>query len=106
MNSTDKTASKLKPIFTWLHLKRRAGQSVRAAFGDSYRKTDRMNPQPFVSLPPEEWNDSLNNYRVPLGNFDYRHMLFAKTHLYEAETFDDAFEFTVVGYPMTALCIC
>ena len=49
-----------------------------------------------MSLPQEEWNDSLNNYRVPLGDFDYRHMLFVKTYLYEAKAFDDALKFAVV----------
>jgi hypothetical protein len=95
-----------RPPFIWLHLKKCAGQSMRAALGDCYRQTDRLDPRPFVALPPEEWNDCLNNYRVPLGDFDYRRMLFAREHLYGPEAFDAALKFAVVRNPYDRLVSC
>ena len=92
MNSHD------NPSFLWLHIKKAAGQSVRKALSDVYVETSRSRPTPFIALPRREWNDNLNNYRIPLGEYDYRRMLFAKQYLFP-EAFDDMFKFCVVRNP-------
>jgi hypothetical protein len=86
------------PWFLWLHIKKAAGQSVREALSDVYVQTDRSLATPFVALPKKEWNDNLNNYRVPLGRYDYRRLLFAKRFLF-SEQFDQMFKFCVVRNP-------
>jgi hypothetical protein len=88
------------PTFIWLHIKKAAGQSIRAALEDVYVQTDRSKATPFIALPKREWNDNLNNFRIPLGGYDYRRMLFARTFLFPA-TFDDMFKFCVVRNPYT-----
>jgi hypothetical protein len=86
------------PSFLWLHIKKAAGQSVREALGDVYVQTDRSLATPFVALPKAEWNDNLNNYRVPLGRYDYRRLLFARRFLFP-DQFDEMFKFCVVRNP-------
>lgn len=86
------------PPFLWLHIKKSGGQSIRQAIGSAYVETRRKEARPFVALPRQEWNDNLNNYRVPLGNFDYRRMLFARDYLYPQD-FERRFKFAVVRNP-------
>lgn len=90
--------------YIWLHIKKAAGQSMRTALGDSYVQTLRRVPTPFAALPKEQWNDNLNNFRVPLGDFDYRRMLFAKKCLYE--DFDARFKFAIVRNPFDRAVSC
>ena len=92
MSSTDQSS------FIWLHIKKSAGQSIRRALGDAYVQTDRSVATPFIALDRSEWNDNLNNYRIPLGPYDYRRMLFAKRFLFP-EQFDAMFKFCVVRNP-------
>lgn len=95
-----------QPVF-WLHIKKSAGQSVRAALGDAYQETNRSRPSVFLALPRTEWNDNLNNYRVPLGDYDYRRMLFAKRFLFDSEaTFERTFKFAVVRNPYARAVSC
>ena len=89
-----------EPSFLWLHIKKAAGQSVRNALSDVYVQTNRSTPSPFIALPKREWNDNLNNYRVPLGEYDYRRMLFVKRFLFP-DTFKDMFKFCIVRNPYT-----
>ena len=86
--------------FFWLHIKKCGGESFRKTFSPPYVLTDRsINCRTFISLPKEEWNDALNNYRIPLGEYDYRRMLFAKKFLYTKDEFDSLFKFTIVRNP-------
>lgn len=72
---------------------------MRTALGDAYAQTDRRNPQPFVALPKEQWNDAVNNYRMRLGDYDCRRMLFAKKFLYGRREFNEMFKFVIVRNP-------
>jgi len=86
--------------FFWLHIKKCGGQSFRKTFTPPYVQTDReVQPKPFIAVPKEEWNDVLNNYRIPLGEYDYKRALFAKTHLYSDEEFEAMFKFAIVRNP-------
>lgn len=93
--------------FFWLHIKKSAGQSIRTALGDAYQRTDRANSTPFIALPRSEWNDNLNNFRIPLGEYDYRRMLFAKRFLFDdEEAFQATFKFAVVRNPYDRALSC
>lgn len=86
--------------FFWLHIKKCGGQSFRDSFSPHYIQTNRsMNPKPFIALPRDQWNDTLNNYRIPLGEYDYKRMLFAKKFLYSEEEFEKLYKFTIVRNP-------
>jgi hypothetical protein len=91
-------ASNENPSFLWIHIKKAAGQSIRKALDDVYVQTNRSRPTPFVALPKAEWNDNLNNFRIPLGDYDYRRMLFAKRFLFP-EGFNEMFKFCIVRNP-------
>ena len=50
---------------------------------DAYHEVDRSGkPANFVQSEPEEYNDILNNFRVPLGEYQFKRALFAKKYLY------------------------
>lgn len=86
--------------FIWLHIRKAGGTSLRDALGDAYVQVDRFaTPTPFVALPKAAWNDNLNNYRVPLGPYEWKRMLFAKKFLYREEEFDQHFKFAIVRNP-------
>jgi len=86
--------------FFWLHIKKCGGESFRDTFTPPYVQTDRVNnPTPFIAAPKSEWNDVLNNYRIPLGEYDYKRTLFAKKFLYTAEEFDHMFKFAIIRNP-------
>ena len=86
--------------FFWLHLKKCGGHSFRRSFSPPYVQTDRgAVPRKITDLPKPEWNDALNNFRVPLGEFDYKRALYAETHLYTNQEFDSMFKFAIVRNP-------
>jgi hypothetical protein len=69
--------------FFWLHIKKNAGISTRALLQPHYTCVDRVqNPYTFVQAPKREHNDILNNYRIPLGDYQFKRALFAKKYLY------------------------
>lgn len=76
----------LEPLHSrlfWLHVKKSAGTYVRARLGDAYCQTPRDRfPCCFNVRPRAEWNDILNNYRVPLGDYQFRRSLYARENLY------------------------
>nr|WP_321226763.1 sulfotransferase family 2 domain-containing protein [uncultured Psychroserpens sp.] len=93
--------------FFWLHIKKAGGESFRKTFTPPYVQTDRVkNHKPFIALPKEEWNDALNNFRIPLGEYDYKRMLFAKKFLYTPEEFDHMFKFVIVRNPYDRIVSC
>lgn len=72
------------PPFFWLHVKKSAGQSTRRLLQPHYRVVDRSKRvQNFPDTSALEWNDVLNNYRVPLGAYQYRRCLYAREFLYK-----------------------
>ncbi|AHM03927.1 hypothetical protein roselon_01545 [Roseibacterium elongatum DSM 19469] len=81
-NDTDSA----RPPFFWLHIKKSAGQSTRARLHPHYVTVDRTHRiQNFPDSTPREWNDILNNYRVPLGRWQFRRALYARDFLYKDE---------------------
>lgn len=89
----------MQKIF-WLHIKKSAGQSTRKALAPYYVQIDRHhNAKSFIQAAPEEWNDILNNYRTPLGEYQFRRCLFAKTYLYKS-SFEDMLKFAFVREPV------
>ena len=69
--------------FFWLHIKKSAGSSLRRLLQPYYRCVDRsINPCCFVGVSKEYWNDTVNNYRIPLGEFQFRRASFARKYLY------------------------
>lgn len=69
--------------FFWLHIKKSGGTSARAMFGPAYVQSDRSCfPCCFTGRPRPEWNDILNNYRIPIGHHQFRRSLYARDFLY------------------------
>ncbi len=89
----------MQKIF-WLHIKKSAGQSTRRSLAPYYRQIDRHhNAKNFIQSPIEEWNDILNNYRTPLGDYQFRRSLFAKNYLYK-DSFESMLKFAFVREPI------
>lgn len=71
------------PVFFWLHIKKCGGGSVRRALAPDYTLAPRgARPVNFIQSTPDLWNDILNNFRVPLGDYQFRRALFAQRFLY------------------------
>lgn len=69
--------------FFWLHIKKSAGMSTRKLLLPHYKEVDRgKKPKNFIQATPEEYNDILNNYRIVLGEYQFKRALFAKKYLY------------------------
>jgi hypothetical protein len=93
--------------FFWLHVKKAGGTSFRATFTPPYVQSDRRAPaRSFAEAPKAEWNDMVNNFRIPLGEHDFRRMLFARDHLYGAEEFGRMFRFVIVRNPYDRALSC
>jgi len=89
----------VRPDFFWLHIKKAGGQSLRELLKGVYVETNRSVPTPFVALPKEEWNDGLNNFRLPLGEYTFKRTLFARRFLYSRDEFEGMYKFAVVRNP-------
>lgn len=85
--------------FFWLHIKKSAGSSIRKLLQPYYKEVDRdKKPPNFIQSHPAEYNDILNNYRVVLGEYQFRRCLFAKNYLYKDE-WNDIFSFAFSRNP-------
>ena len=92
-----------KQLF-WLHVKKSAGITIRSLLQPYYVEVDRIKkPKTFIQASPEEYNDILNNYRVVLGEYQFKRCLFAKKYLYH-EKWDDIFSFAFAREP-TDRCV-
>jgi hypothetical protein len=90
--------------FFWLHVKKSAGITVRDHLQPYYLRLDRTKkPRCFIQSAPEEYNDILNNYRVVLGEYQFKRSLFAKKYLYP-DNWDKQFSFAFSREP-TERCI-
>lgn len=86
--------------FFWLHIKKSAGISTRKLLQPYYNDTDRIKkPKCFILSKPEEYNDVLNNYRVVLGDYQFKRALFAKKYLYP-NNWDNIFSFAFSREPI------
>lgn len=69
--------------FFWLHVKKSAGITTRKLLQPYYKEVDRVKkPITFIQATPQEYNDVLNNFRVVLGDYQFKRVLFAKKFLY------------------------
>lgn len=51
-----------------------------------YTEVDRVHqPKNFIMASKEEFNDILNNFRVPLGRYQFKRCLFAREYLYPGD---------------------
>jgi len=86
--------------FFWLHIKKSAGITIRSLLKPYYVEADRsLQPKSFIQASPEEYNDILNNYRVPLGEYQFRRSLFAIKFLYQ-DQWDRIYSFAFVRNPI------
>lgn len=90
--------------FFWLHVKKSAGITVRQLMQPYYKRVDRTKkPASFIQSSPEEYNDILNNYRVLLGEYQFKRCLFAVKYLYP-DSWDNTLSFAFSREP-TQRCI-
>ena len=83
----------------WLHIKKSGGTSVRKVLGPLYQEVDRKKqPANFIQSPKKCWNDILNNYRIPLGEYQFRRSFFAREYLYSSD-WDQRFKFAFCREP-------
>ena len=74
---------------------------MREILGPIYSQDQRKHcPQCFIMSDQKYWNDILNNYKTPLGAYQFKRMLFAKTFLYSPNQFDDLFKFAISREPI------
>lgn len=86
----------------WLHIKKSGGTSIRKMLSPIYTEDDRTNyPQCFIMAKKLYWNDILNNFKTPLGHYQFKRMLFAKTFLYSSDEFDSLFKFAFSREPVS-----
>lgn len=91
--------STLRPLF-WLHIKKNAGGTIRRLLGPHYVQTERMRrPVNFIQSDPAAWNDILNNFRIPLGEYQFRRCLFARRYLY-SDSWDGRIRFAFARNPV------
>lgn len=85
-------------------MKKSAGISTRRLLQPYYTEVDRTKkPKNFAQATPEEYNDILNNFRVVLGEHQFKRCLFAKEYLYP-DKWDDIFSFAFSREP-TDRCV-
>jgi hypothetical protein len=90
-----------KEIFFWLHIKKSAGSSIRKTLQPHYVEVERSNtPVNFIQSHPNQYNDILNNYRVVLGDYQFKRALFAKKYLFDNHTWSKTFSFAFSREPI------
>ena len=86
----------------WLHIKKSGGTSIRKMLSPVYNEDDRKNyPQCFIMAKKMYWNDILNNFKTPLGHYQFKRMFFAKTFLYSTDEFNNLFKFAFSREPVS-----
>ena len=83
----------------WLHIKKSAGQSTRKALKPLYVEVKRSKTFSFNQAKDYEFNDILNNYRTPLGDYQLKRSLFARNFLYKND-WDSMFSFAFSREPI------
>lgn len=86
--------------FFWLHVKKSGGLTTRKLLSPYYVEVDRVNkPKNFIQSKKACYNDILNNYRVVLGEYQFKRCLFAKKYLYPDE-WDHIYSFAFSREPV------
>lgn len=74
--------------------------TTRALLQPYYVEVDRIkSPKTFIQATPEEYNDILNNYRVLLGDYQFKRCLFAQKYLYPNQ-WNDIYSFAFSREPV------
>ena len=90
--------------FFWLHIKKSAGISTRKLLQPYYVEVDRTRqPKCFLQASHDEYNDILNNFRVTLGEYQFKRCLFAKKYLYP-DSWEKIFSFAFSREPIDRCC--
>jgi hypothetical protein len=85
----------------WLHIKKSAGSSIRRIFFPNEVNNNRgAKPVNFIQSSPDQYNAIINNFRMPLGEYQFRRALFAKTYLYP-DDWDSKISFAFVREPVS-----
>jgi len=93
-----------KSLF-WLHIKKSGGTTVRSLMGKHYKQVDRTKkPGNFIQSSKEDHNDMLNNYRILLGDYQFKRAIFAKTYLYRETWQNSIYSFAFSREP-TERCL-
>lgn len=54
------------PVF-FLHTRKYEEQTIQPMPSEYYQEIERSNPAQLIKLKIKQFNDNLNNYRIPLG---------------------------------------
>lgn len=74
--------------------------TTRTLLQPYYREVDKAKkPKTFIQATPEEYNDILNNFRIVLGEYQFRRCLFAKTYLFP-ECWENIYSFAFSREPV------
>jgi len=88
----------IQPFF-WLHIKKNGGGTIRRLLAPEYVLAERSKrPVNFIQSDRSLHNDILNNYRMPLGEFQFRRAQFAKSVLFP-DIWDDIPRFAFLRHP-------
>ena len=84
----------------WIHIKKSGGSTTRKLLKPYYLVVDKKNkPRNFIQASPQEYNDILNNYKMLLGEYQFRRSLFAKKYLYP-DSWENYFSFAFSREPI------
>lgn len=88
--------------YFFLKITKAGGTTLIDSLLTPYLKVQYRNakPKPFILSKKEEYNDVLNNFRIPLGEYQNRRSLFAKQILYKDE-WEDIFSFAISREPIS-----
>lgn len=81
--------------------KKSGGTSIRSYLSPHYKTVDReKTPSNFIQSEKKFHNDILNNYRICLGEYQFKRALFAKKYLYK-ENWENIYSFAFSREPVS-----
>lgn len=86
--------------FFFLHIKKCGGTSLRSTLKNYHQLNRKSTHGQFLLYQKKEYNDAINNYRINLGSYDNKRMLFLKNYLYTEKEFNSMYKFTIVRNPL------